>query len=278
MRLNRPTETNSIPMNRDHLFKNLLMRMTLLPAALLLLISPSLQAEIFNEFLQREFPEYSQATVEEPVVTDEVNPDPWENFNRKMYRFNDSLDRAFLKPAAETITNTMPEPVNMGVSNFFANLDDITTGFNNLFQGKFVHALSDTGRVVVNSTLGVAGLFDVASRMHLEKHNEDFGQTLGKWGVEPGPYLVLPFLGPASVRDRVGYTVDFVFDLATYLTDEDGVRWVLFGAEILEDRAALLDATDLLDTAALDPYAFQRDAYLQKREYDVNDGELEDDF
>jgi phospholipid-binding lipoprotein MlaA len=114
--------------------------------------------------------------------------------------------------------------------------------------------------------------------MNLEKHYEDFGQTLGKWGVEPGPYLVLPFLGPASVRDRVGYTVDLVFDLATYYTDDEGVRWVLLGAGILEDRAALLDATDLLDTAALDPYAFQRDAYLQKREYDVKDGELEDDF
>ena len=254
------------------------MRITLLPAALLLLVSQSLHAEIFNEFLQREHPEYAQATEEEPIDAEEADPDPWENFNRRMYRFNDALDRAFLKPATETIVNTMPEPVNMGVTNFFANLDDITTGFNNLMQGKFVYALSDTGRVVVNSTLGVAGLFDVASRMHLEKHNEDFGQTLGKWGVEPGPYLVLPFLGPATVRDRVGYTVDFVFDLATYLTDEEGVRWFLFGAEILEDRAALLEASDLLDTAALDPYAFQRDAYLQKREYDVNDGELEDDF
>lgn len=254
------------------------MRIKLLPAVFLLLASQSLHAEIFNEFLQKEYPEFQRETAEESLSAEEVNPDPWENFNRRMYRFNDSLDRAFLKPAAETITNTMPEPVNMGVSNFFANLDDITTGFNNLLQGKFVYAASDAGRVVVNSTLGVGGLFDVASLMHLEKHNEDFGQTLGKWGVEPGPYLVLPFLGPATVRDRVGYTVDFVFDLATYLTDEDGVRWVLFGAEILEDRAALLDATDLLDTAALDPYAFQRDAYLQKREYDVNDGELEDDF
>ena len=254
------------------------MRKTILPAAFLLLVSQSLHAEIYNEFLQREYPGAFQEPPEEPGLAEEKDPDPWENFNRRMYRFNDSLDRAFLKPAAETITNTMPEPVNQGVSNFFGNLDDITTGINNLLQGKFRYALSDTGRVVVNSTLGVGGLFDIASRMHLEKHNEDFGQTLGTWGVEPGPYLVLPFLGPASVRDRVGYTVDFVFDLATYLTDEDGVRWVLFGAEILEDRAALLDATDLLDTAALDPYAFQRDAYLQKREYDVHDGEQEDDF
>lgn len=254
------------------------MKMTRLPVVLLLLVSQSLHAEIYNEFLQREYPEFPLDTQEELLPDAEVNPDPWEDFNRKMYRFNDALDRALLKPAAETITNTMPEPVNMGVSNFFANLDDVGTSINNLLQGKFVYALSDAGRVVVNSTLGVAGLFDVASRMHLEKHNEDFGQTLGKWGVEPGPYLVLPFLGPASVRDRVGYTVDLVFDLATYYTDDDGVRWVLLGAGILEDRAALLDATDLLDTAALDPYAFQRDAYLQKREYDVNDGEQDDDF
>jgi phospholipid-binding lipoprotein MlaA len=265
-------------MYRDQQSASLLMRMTLLPAALLLLVSPSLHAEIFNEFLQREHPEFPLQTEEEPLSADERDPDPWENFNRKMYRFNDSFDRAFLKPAAETITNTMPEPVNMGVSNFFANLDDVGTSINNLLQGKLIYALSDTGRVLVNSTLGVAGLFDVASRMNLEKHYEDFGQTLGKWGVEPGPYLVLPFLGPASVRDRVGFTVDLVFDLATHYTDDEGVRWVLLGAGILEDRAALLDATDLLDTAALDPYAFQRDAYLQKREYDVNDGELEDDF
>jgi phospholipid-binding lipoprotein MlaA len=252
--------------------------MMTLPVVLLLLASQSLHAEIFNEFLQREYPEFPRDTGEETVSVEEPNPDPWENFNRRMYGFNDALDRAFLKPAAETITNTMPDPVNQGVSNFFGNLDDIGTGVNNILQGKFRHGLSDAGRVVVNSTLGVAGLFDVASRMNLEKHNEDFGQTLGKWGVEPGPYLVLPFLGPASVRDRVGFTVDLVFDLATYYTDDEGVRWALLGADVLEDRAALLDATNLLDTAALDPYAFQRDAYLQKREYDVNDGELEDDF
>jgi phospholipid-binding lipoprotein MlaA len=266
-------------MYRDKQSASLLMRMTLLPAALLLLlVSPSLHAEIFNEFLQREYPAFPLETDDEPLSAGEADPDPWENFNRKMYRFNDSLDRALLKPAAETITNIMPEPVNLGVSNFFANLDDVGTSINNLLQGKLIYALSDTGRVLVNTTLGVGGLFDVASRMNLEKHYEDFGQTLGKWGVEPGPYLVLPFLGPASVRDRVGYTVDLVFDLATYYTDDEGVRWVLLGAGILEDRAALLDATDLLDTAALDPYAFQRDAYLQKREYDVMDGELEDDF
>jgi len=254
------------------------MRMTRFPAAFLLLVSQSLHAEVFNEFLQKEYPEFPLESVTETLPAEVPDPDPWENFNRKMYRFNDDFDRTILKPAAETITETMPEPVNQGVTNFFGNLDDVGTGINNLLQGKFVDALSDTGRVVVNSTLGVGGLFDVASRMHLEKHYEDFGQTLGRWGVEPGPYLVLPFLGPASVRDRVGFTVDALFDLSTYYIDEDGVRWVLLGAGILEDRAALLDATDLLETAALDPYAFQRDAYLQKREFDVNDGELEDDF
>jgi phospholipid-binding lipoprotein MlaA len=240
------------------------------------LYSP-LQAEIYNEFLQREHPEFPAATEPEPAAAEVRNPDPWEKFNRKAYAFNDALDRAFLKPTAKGIKHVMPEPINQGVHNFFDNLADVGTGINNLLQGKFRHALSDTGRVLVNTTMGVGGLFDIASRMNLEKHNEDFGQTLGKWGVQPGPYLILPILGPSSLRDRVGYTIDLAFDPLVYLDDEEAYA-VLLAASILEERASLLEASDLLDTAALDPYTFQRDAYLQKREYDVNDGEEDDDF
>ena len=248
-----------------------------------LLASQPLMAEraVFNEFLQKEHPELRPGSVPDEAAEEaeqqEIDPDPWEKFNRRMFAFNTAVDRDLLKPAVEAITTTMPEPVNQGVRNFFGNLEDVGTGINNLLQGKFLPALSDTGRVVVNSTLGLAGLFDVASRMNLEKHQEDFGQTLGVWGFNPGPYLVLPILGPSTVRDRIGYTIDNAVDPVLYVVDDE-VRSLLILADMLEERASWLTATDVLETAALDPYAFQRDAYLQKREYEVRDGEDDEDF
>ncbi|MEJ2309484.1 MAG: VacJ family lipoprotein [Gammaproteobacteria bacterium] len=248
-----------------------------------LLASQPLVAErvVFNEFLQKEHPELRPGSVPDEAAEEleqqEPDPDPWETFNRKVYAFNNAVDRDLLKPAVETITTTMPEPVNQGVRNFFGNLEDVGTGINNLLQGKLLHALSDSGRVLVNTTLGLAGLFDVASRMKLEKHQEDFGQTLGVWGFRPGPYLVLPILGPSTVRDRIGYTIDNAVDPVLYIVDDE-VRSVLILADMLEERASWMGATDVLEIAALDPYAFQRDAYLQKREYEVRDGEDDEEF
>lgn len=273
MRLKQPTERHSILVSSS--FQIAFMKR--LPRFLLpiLLISSPLQAEVFNEFLQTEHPDFNQPKGE-TAVEKEVNPDPWEKINRKIFAFNDAIDKAFLKPTAKGITRVMPEPVNKGVYNFFDNLADVNTGINNLLQGKFKHAMSDTGRVLVNTTMGFAGIFDIASKMNLEKHNEDFGQTLGKWGIGSGPYLVVPVLGPSSVRDRIGYAFDSVMNPVNYVKDDE-VRLALVVAGVLETRATLLDATDILDQAALDSYAFQRDAYLQKREFDVNDGEDEDD-
>jgi phospholipid-binding lipoprotein MlaA len=153
----------------------------------------------------------------------------------------------------------------------------VGTGINNLLQGKVKHALSDTGRVVVNSTLGVGGLFDIASRMRLEKHDEDFGQTLGKWGMKAGPYVVLPFLGPNTVRDGVGFIGDNFMDPISYVED-DGLRYGLTAGKLINKRSQIIEKIELLDQATLDPYLFQRDVYLQKREFEVRDGQKTDDF
>ncbi|MEN8213279.1 MAG: VacJ family lipoprotein [Pseudomonadota bacterium] len=204
------------------------------------------------------------------------NADPWEDVNRKIFRFNQGFDRIFLKPLATHSEDLLPRPVTTGVKNFFANLGDVGIAINNLLQGKFRHALTDGGRVVVNSTLGLAGLFDVASLMKLEKHYEDFGQTLGKWGVPSGPYLVLPLFGPASVRDGVGFLGDLAVDPVMYAPEVEIVVG-LFVVRAVSLRSDLLVVTDIIEQAALDPYAFQRDTWLQKREFDIRDGSFEDE-
>jgi len=197
--------------------------------------------------------------------------DPAEGFNRTMYSFNDSLDRAIVKPLAKGYKAITPAPVDKGISNFFGNLADVGSAINNLLQFKLEHAASDVGRVLVNSTVGLLGFMDVASNMNMQKYGEDFGQTLGAWGSGPGPYIVLPLLGPSSGRDAIGIVVDWYTDPVTYVK---GNSWRngLVGLRLVDQRADLLGASRILEEAALDPYEFSRDAYLQKRRNDVYDG------
>lgn len=197
--------------------------------------------------------------------------DPLETFNRAMYDFNDVLDNVLFKPLARGYNAITPAPVNRGVTNFFNNIDDVTSAVNNLLQFKVGRALNDVSRVAVNSTIGVAGLFDVASNLDMPRYNEDFGQTLGTWGVASGPYLVLPLIGPSTARDGVGIVVDWFTDPVTYLED-DTLKWGLYGLQFLDTRADLINASRVLDQAALDPYAFVREAYLQRRLDQVYDG------
>lgn len=205
------------------------------------------------------------------------NPnDPFENYNRAMYSFNDKLDKYALKPTAKAYQTILPSFVQTGIGNFFGNLADVWTAANNLLQGKGADGVSDIGRVIINSTLGLAGFIDIATEAGLQKHKEDFGQTLGRWGVKPGPYIVLPLLGPSTLRDTVALPVDFKGDLWLY---EDPVRVRNTGSviRVVDKRASLLDAGNLIEDAALDPYQFMRDAYLQRRKSQVYDGDIPDE-
>lgn len=197
--------------------------------------------------------------------------DPLEPMNRVVYKFNDGVDTVLFRPLAEGYRFILPQFIRSSIANFFANINDILVSLNNLLQGKFVDALSDFGRFAFNSTFGIAGLLDVATEMGLEKHNEDFGQTLGRWGVGSGPYLVLPLLGPSTLRDTLGRFVDTRADPLGYMND---IRWrnSLYGTRFISNRADLLNTSRLLDTAALDPYEFVRDAYLQRRRNLIFDG------
>ncbi len=197
--------------------------------------------------------------------------DPLEGYNRVVFSLNDTLDRAIIKPLAQGYNYIVPAPVNKGVTNFFNNLGDVTSAINNLLQFKIGRAFSDLGRVAINTTIGIGGLFDVASNMNLPRYGEDFGQTLGAWGVASGPYLVLPVIGPSSARDSVGVVADWFTDPVTYVQD-DTLRWSLRGLDLVDTRADLLNASRVLDQAALDPYSFVRDAYLQRRRNEVYDG------
>ena len=196
--------------------------------------------------------------------------DPFEPLNRSVYQFNDAVDQEVLKPVARGYRFIVPQFNRSSVSNFFSNLNDVVVALNNLLQGKFTAAYSDLGRVAINSTIGVLGLFDVASEAGIEKHDEDFGQTLGKWGVGDGPFVMLPLLGPSNVRDSVGRVGDHFVDPVTYVNPRPR-NW-MWGTRIVNRRAELLDASTVLQTAALDPYEFVRDAYLQRRRNLVHDG------
>lgn len=198
--------------------------------------------------------------------------DPLEPLNRSVYAFNDGLDKAVLRPVARGYKKAVPTPIQTGVSNFFANAKYPVTLVNNLLQGKFTAALSDTARFTLNSTLGLGGLLDPATAAGLDVNDEDFGQTLGKWGVPPGPYLVLPLLGPYTVRDGIGSLADDFAEPRAYI-EEDRTRWSLWAADRFDRRVRLLEADALLDRAG-DPYTFVRSAYLQRREYLVRDGDV----
>lgn len=198
------------------------------------------------------------------------NPsDPLEPLNRGIYRFNDTVDKAVAKPVAQAYDAIIPAPVKIMVGNFISNLDDVTVTANDLLQLKFAQAASDGSRFIINSTFGIFGLLNVASR--LEKHHEDLGQTLGYWGVGNGPYLVLPFLGPSSVRDGAGLYVDTTFGLPSRVEDVP-TRNQYYLAEFIHERAALLDHEKVLDVAMIDRYEFIRDTYLLHRRSQVYDG------
>lgn len=200
------------------------------------------------------------------------NPaDPWEGYNRRMTEFNDRVDRAVLKPVALAYSDYVPTPVRDCVGNVFSNLYDVPNALNNLLQGKPAEAASDLCRVVINSTVGLLGCFDVASKMGLQRSDEDFGQTLGRWGSGPGPYFVWPFLGPSTVRDSVGRVVGFYTDPLDYL-EPVRARNSLVGVRLIDTRASLLPAERLIEGAALDKYQFIRDAFLQRRQNQVYDG------
>lgn len=200
-----------------------------------------------------------------------TNPaDPYESFNRGVYKFNDGLDRAVIKPVAQTYDKAIPATGKTLVSNFFSNLDDVVVTANDLLQLKFKQAFSDATRVMVNSTIGILGLVNVANR--LEKHNEDFGQTLGYWGMGPGPYLMLPIFGPSTLRDGAGRLVDTIPSQSGKITPVR-TRNSLYVVNGIKTRAQLLEAEKVMDETTLDKYQFMRDAYLQHRLSLVYDGD-----
>jgi phospholipid-binding lipoprotein MlaA len=197
--------------------------------------------------------------------------DPLEPFNRAMFGFNDGFDQAIGKPLATAYKEVLPDPVRTWVRNFFSNLYDVWTGFNNLLQGKPADAVTDWARFAFNTTIGVFGINDVATEMGLEKHDEDLGQTLGRWGVDEGAYLVWPFFGSASMRDTATGLVDYYFDPVIRHRPK-GVRDVIWATRAISKRADLLDASRILEEAALDKYVFARDAYFQRRRSQIYDG------
>ncbi|HEY3699257.1 MAG TPA: VacJ family lipoprotein [Spongiibacteraceae bacterium] len=203
------------------------------------------------------------------------NPDPWEPFNRKIYAFNDVADRYFLKPIAKGYDKVTPQFLEDGIHNIFSNVGEVGNILNSLLQAKFKNTAESGGRFIVNSTVGLLGFFDVANKMGLQVHEEDFGQTLGYWGVHAGPYLVVPLLGPRTVRDGFGSVADAYSDPIPYAIDYVPTRNEVLGARVIDTRAQLLKAEELVSG---DRYIFLRDAYLQRRQFLINDGAVQDTF
>lgn len=201
--------------------------------------------------------------------------DPWEGFNRSVYQFNEKVDLVVVKPVAEVYQNITPQPVRTGVKNFFGNLSDVWSTVNSALQLKPAQTLDNLLRVLINSTLGLYGVLDIATEMQLERHTEDFGQTLGHWGVPSGPYLVLPLMGPSTLRDTASLSVDTQGNLARQLEHVPTRNSLLFTSAV-DKRARYLGAGERLDELALDKYIFVRDVYLQKRLSDVWDGDPPD--
>ncbi|PCH59276.1 MAG: hypothetical protein COC19_07290 [SAR86 cluster bacterium] len=206
----------------------------------------------------------------QPVLAD----DPWQNTNEKVFKFNDFLDTVLLKPVAVSYSTVVPRVARQGIGNFFNNIDDINVFFNDILQLKFDKALTDSCRFLINTSIGIGGIFDVASNFGLYKNEEDFGQTLGHWNVPAGPYVVLPFFGPNSVRDSFGLVVDTLFNPFQY-HDDASVRLTLFTVEEIAGRSSVLSLDELISG---NKYVFLREASIQRREYLVQDGEIEDEF
>ena len=208
-------------------------------------------------------------------MSGDFNPeDPYEKSNRKVFEFNNKIDKLFLRPVTDFYDKATPEFAQTSITNFFANLDDIRISINNLLQGNVVDSMSDITRFFINSIFGLGGFFDVASEMGLEKHSEDFGQTLGKWGAKPGPYLMLPFLGPSTTRDAFTFIGDTALAPALSL-DDNAARVGLISLDLINTYSAF---TGIADIESKDQYAFLRDAYLERRKYEINDGLSEEDL
>lgn len=209
----------------------------------------------------------------------ENEQDPWEPWNRKVFEFNDTLDAYALKPVAEAYRNVTPQVVDDAISNVFSNLGEPIVIISDLAQAKWGQALSDTGRFLINSTIGILGIFDVARHLGMEKNNEDIGQALAYWGVESGPYVVLPILGPNTVRDTAGFAIETFalsdIDPQLLAIDDTTTYYSSVYMEYLDVRADLIPAEGLISG---DRYSFIRALYLQRREYLVNDGVVEDEF
>lgn len=209
-----------------------------------------------------------------PLASHAQTPDPWMQGNKRVFAFNDFFDRILVRPIATTYTTFVPRFARQGIGNFFSNINDINVFVNDVLQLKFDDAVTDSGRFLVNSTIGIGGFLDVASDLGLHKNEEDFGQTLGFWGVGTGPYVMLPVFGASNVRDAFGLTLDTLFNPIQY-HDEPSVRLPLILLQEIDTRASLL-ALDELVTG--DRYLFVREAYIQRRQYLVNDGEVDDEF
>ncbi|TQV82897.1 MlaA family lipoprotein [Aliikangiella coralliicola] len=206
------------------------------------------------------------------TTTEPNKDDPWEGWNRGVYKFNKALDTAIAKPVTKGYKAITPDVVEKGVSNIFSNLADVPTMINNLLQGKVTDSASDLGRFVLNTTVGLAGIWDPASKLGLEKHDEDFGQTLGAWGVGSGPYVMLPLVGPSTLRDTAALIVDAQMDLINEI-DHKRTRYEVKVLQMIDGRARLMALEDQLEDAT-DEYAFIRDVYLQNRRYKVLDGDI----
>lgn len=200
--------------------------------------------------------------------------DPWEEANRRAFAFNDFFDRLVVRPAASTYNLFVPRFIRQGISNFFSNINDVNVLFNNLMQFKLDEALSDSGRILINSTIGLGGVLDVASDMGLRKNEEDFGQTLGAWGLGSGPYVVLPVFGASNLRDSFGLVLDTMFNPIQYRDDKE-LRYSLYMLREVDTRSSLLSLEELVTG---DRYLFFREAYVQRREYLVNDGQTGEEF
>ncbi|WP_151703481.1 VacJ family lipoprotein [Nitrincola alkalilacustris] len=203
-----------------------------------------------------------------------INLDPLEGFNRAMFSFNDGVDRVAIKPLTQGYRYVVPDVAQTGVTNFFSNLRDVRTLLNNLLQGKLHNASEDFVRLSFNTVWGIGGLIDVATPLGIPKNNEDFGQTLGYWGVSSGPYIVLPLLGPSTFRDTAGLVPDMMADPVRYV-DDRALRNSLQVVRVLDTRSRLMDSERLISG---DRYIFVRDAYLQRREFLINDGQVEITF
>jgi len=209
------------------------------------------------------------------TAADEETPDPLQGFNRGVQAFNDTADRFVLKPVAKGYKKAVPDAIRRGIGNFFDNLTYPLVIVNQLLQGKVKQGVSDTGRLLMNSTLGLGGFFDPASHAGMPLHEEDFGQTFAKWGIGRGPYLVIPFLGPSDIRDGAGSLVNYAVSPTHYIIPDTTTRYSVMALNFVQLRAGLLDAEKLISG---DRYIFIRDAYLQRREFLNKDGQVDDEF